>query len=1753
MSIPSLDELFNDAPPQKISVEGKPPVEEISSEASGLDFVGEEASQLTDAVRYGLDQPLENIGITLEALGADNVGEWFREVMEAPENYEAASEKFINMQGDEYQQSYLPRAIIEQGGQLIGSLTARVAGAAVGGVVTANPIGAIVGAFAAPALFEAIQILGPTVQERLVRDGREGEEPTWEDWTAAGSAAGASGLLNAIGIRGLGNLNKHRALATVGATIKEGTTEGFQSITQELGSGVGTEEGIKPGKEIFGQAFGEAILGGTAAGTIQGGVGAYQTLTGEEGAAETFDQSKESLEKEIEEEAESEILASNTAYNNFEDLELDDIRKLITERGYEVPILASDTRESLQAKLNGFIKEDVQRRIYGEDAERNVLAPLKEPVVRKQQLNYFNELSNEQLAEYIETNIGLDEYQAWAKNQGEFSYDPTTSGEQNYAADRKALANAQTTVIMSQLNLPSKYNYNDYIDRIDELSERYDLATLQGMAQAYGGISQNQLNTYDKKGLATKIAEGMLKLEAQQLKTSSQFTEKSTFVETNIDFDSDLNSEYQRQISEEGNAISAIIEVAIDQGKTIIPLKFERLGAIQDPNLTLEEKLTLDGNLTLSPDQNAAAEKFLNDPRHAMYNKGETSIFQALEFGINTKLARLELPQGTLPQFNNTGIDTIFQWASWFRPYGPIGFELGRRRRENITRTRALDKNAQELSQGYEAAVQQVLKESKGDYTREELDKLGMAFLRRTGAKLKLDEDERANIEKEIQTLQEEKKEESSEDGKIEIQDEINELEIALEGVQRTAVAAEQLPKKMQAPLIKIRTSIDALSTRLLDLPIDLVPESDRVTIQEGINRYVTRSFALFEPGLGWNPRFSKKWLRSKSAQGLYDRAVESVYRTNIKKGIALDPNSAKPPTPEQIATDKRKARKVIDEIISLENIENSQDLIKLPNVFKSEEAVVGLEKAPANIVGKRGVIPKAVRELMGEIDDPAQVAATSLARLSRLVEMTSFYEDVRQINERPGEMFFSPVSTGAYKYKIEDNDYNPLSGQYTTKEIAETLGIEKKDAAGMSASFFSFYDPIFLVPKAAVQMGMIVLSPATQSRNFFGAGLMFMANGYLPGQGMAEVYETIKQDLFPGTAYKDGELTIQGREAQNLFRRMQHLGVVNTSVRLNDVSDLFSKLNSAGRNNTLSKWSHNLQAIKQTEPGQKVDFAAGSILRGLKNLYAASDDFWKMAAFTMDRKQMVKMLGNMRTNDGKPLPDEIKLQVLREYASTLSTKLGTEYKSNLDKSLRKSTSLEEYIDEVSAYHVRNGMPNYDYVGKFAQVVRQLPVGNFIAFPTEIIRTAFNLQQIAYKQGSFQLSPELMLKGNIQSKRPLVKNEDGSVTLEQPTGARPMTANSIQRYVLGGSTVYGLGYSMVAMAQYMFDVDDEELNAIRAIGPEYAKNTQLAPLSKIENGKGEVLNLNYILPYEGLARIGLTVMNALREGESKGQGIPASIAEGIAEWATEYASSYSDVSISVLAQAEITMNRDFTTQQPVYNTRDAWGDIASDIVSHITRSAAPGIVPQLGDVYRSMQEGDERYDKYLGDVDYLKAQMKLFGLSTTQVDASKSLPFTMSSYKRIININVEEKFKKIAYTGLPTMDTDVLNDYDKTQDIWFVVQQELYFDLQNYEKLGLKKSLINSELKRVAAASGVSKAFVRNIKKGIFTPFQVPKYVKRGFLQTRKKLIQEEKDAGRDGRAIQRAWPQRALTRKRNALMRADINLTAHPSLPEVE
>ena len=72
------------------------------------------------------------------------------------------------------------------------------------------------------------------------------EEPTWDDWTAAAGTAGLSGALNALGVKSKGLLN---------GVLKEGVTEGTQSVVTQTGESLGTEAGLDVNvKEAGGEA-----------------------------------------------------------------------------------------------------------------------------------------------------------------------------------------------------------------------------------------------------------------------------------------------------------------------------------------------------------------------------------------------------------------------------------------------------------------------------------------------------------------------------------------------------------------------------------------------------------------------------------------------------------------------------------------------------------------------------------------------------------------------------------------------------------------------------------------------------------------------------------------------------------------------------------------------------------------------------------------------------------------------------------------------------------------------------------------------------------------------------------------------------------------------------------------------------------------------------------------------------------------------------------------------------------------------------------------------------------------------------------------------------------------------------------------------------------------------------------------------------------------------------------------------------------
>ena len=101
------------------------------------------ANEFTKALRYGLDQPTENIATTLDLLGYDDAAGSLQNLVDAPENYESAAARFLNPEGEGYNWKDLPLATVEQAGQLAGSIGLRAAGAGVGTVVGSPVLGAI--------------------------------------------------------------------------------------------------------------------------------------------------------------------------------------------------------------------------------------------------------------------------------------------------------------------------------------------------------------------------------------------------------------------------------------------------------------------------------------------------------------------------------------------------------------------------------------------------------------------------------------------------------------------------------------------------------------------------------------------------------------------------------------------------------------------------------------------------------------------------------------------------------------------------------------------------------------------------------------------------------------------------------------------------------------------------------------------------------------------------------------------------------------------------------------------------------------------------------------------------------------------------------------------------------------------------------------------------------------------------------------------------------------------------------------------------------------------------------------------------------------------------------------------------------------------------------------------------------------------------------------------------------------------------
>ena len=115
--------------------------------------------------------------------------------------------------------------------------------------------------------------------------------------------------------------------------------------------------------------------------------------------------------------------------------------------------------------------------------------------------------------------------------------------------------------------------------------------------------------------------------------------------------------------------------------------------------------------------------------------------------------------------------------------------------------------------------------------------------------------------------------------------------------------------------------------------------------------------------------------------------------------------------------------------------------------------------------------------------------------------------------------------------------------------------------------------------------------------------------------------------------------------------------------------------------------------------------------------LYAGGDNLWKHFGYEYSKSQLNMALKNI---------DDVK---------AWHRDMGIEFVENNIRTGVKKT-LDEHLDEASAWLIRNTYPTYSKVPPAIQNLRKVPLGAFISFPAEILRTGTNITATALKEMS---------------------------------------------------------------------------------------------------------------------------------------------------------------------------------------------------------------------------------------------------------------------------------------------------------------------------------------------------------------------------------------------------------------------------------
>ena len=465
---------------------------------------------------------------------------------------------------------------------------------------------------------------------------------------------------------------------------------------------------------------------------------------------------------------------------------------------------------------------------------------------------------------------------------------------------------------------------------------------------------------------------------------------------------------------------------------------------------------------------------------------------------------------------------------------------------------------------------------------------------------------------------------------------------------------------------------------------------------------------------------------------------------------------------------------------------------------------IKGLGGRTSKILKNRKEVPQEIKALWGEVKDPMKNYANSYVKMANVISEYNFLEDISQMAIKKNKAVFGNIPKGDMIKAVPDEAIGQdLFAKSTQKALGGASGGVKNPLQGL------FIDPSW---KKAIDDGMeVALGENAVMRHWMKVKAT--------SQGMKTVFSipthgrNVMGNLFimlaNGTVNplymakgfgKSMKRFSNLTSAQDLerFARYQELGVIDSSINAASLraaaGDAFKKGHEGFVEGIVNK--------------TRIGRGGKKIAEKTIQAYEAEDNLFKIANFE-----------NLMSSYRKAFPD----------------------------------MTEDALEKFTAQRTRDMMPNYNLVPKAIKSLRALPLGNFVAFPAEIIRNSMNLAKYAWKDISGATAKEMRAQG-------VTNINEGAIR-----------AMGYKR--LAGMTAAGVaGDAMVEQSKQIFGISDEEEEAFNNVLPEWEKGTNkifTGPLKR--NSKGDItvsyLNLGPLDPYAYIKNPAKMVAAALLNNE----------------------------------------------------------------------------------------------------------------------------------------------------------------------------------------------------------------------------------------------------------------------------------------------